>query len=185
MYTTRGKMRPNEMPSGFLDSLLSDKSDVITSKLLGSMGGDTKKLANIRNAMKLLESLPHLAGASDNELGNLVQNMFGSTAIENPFFEQAKSMIGKLDGNQFLDLVPSGQKDGKAVQDYSDAISFGTGEGYNATLPYWAQEGEDKMDLVVKNFEALLKLTDTLMGSLSDIETNVRATTEAVVEYGD
>jgi hypothetical protein len=173
------------MPSGFLDSLLSDKSDVITSKLLGSMGGDTKKLANIRNAMKLLESLPHLAGASDNELGNLVQNMFGSTAIENPFFEQAKSMIGKLDGNQFLDLVPSGQKDGKAVQDYSDAISFGTGEGYNATLPYWAQEGEDKMDLVVKNFEALLKLTDTLMGSLSDIETNVRATTEAVVEYGD
>jgi hypothetical protein len=185
MYTTRGKMRPNEMPSGFLDSLLSDKSDVITSKLLGRMGGDTKKLANIRNAMKLLESLPHLAGASDNELGNLVQNMFGSTAIENPFFEQAKSMIGKLDVNQFLDLVPSGQKDVKAVQDYSDAISFGTGEGYNATLPYWAQEGEDKMDLVVKNFDALLKLADTLMGSLSDIEMNVRTTTEAVVEYGD
>ncbi|MCK9326730.1 MAG: hypothetical protein M0P69_14660, partial [Bacteroidales bacterium] len=82
MYTTRGKMRPNEMPSGFLDSLLSDKSDVLSSKLLGSMGGDTKKLANIRNAMKLLESLQHLDGASDNEVGNLVQNMFGSTAIE-------------------------------------------------------------------------------------------------------
>ena len=185
MYTTRGKMRPNETPSGFLDSLLSDKSDVLMPKLLGGMGGDTKTLANIRNAMKLLESLPHLGGASNNELGNLVQNMFGSTSLENPFFEQAKSMIRKLDVNQFIDLVPSGQKDVKAVQDYSDAISFGTGEGYNATLPYWAQEGEDKMDLVVKNFDALLKLADTLMGSLSDIETNVRTTTEAVVEYGE
>ena len=94
-------------------------------------------------------------------------------------------MIGKLDVSQFIDLVPSGQKDVKPVQDYSDAISFGTGEGYNATLPYWAQEGEDKMDLVVKNFEALLKLTEKLTDSLSDIETNMRTTTEAVVEYGD
>lgn len=182
MYTSRGKMRPNETPSGFLDNLIGDKSEVIMPTLLGRMGGDTNYVANIRNAMKLLESLPYLGSASDTELGNLVQNMFGSTALENPFFEQAKGMMSNLDVSQFLNLVPSGQKETKAVQDYSDAMSFGTGEGYNATLPYWAQEGEDKMDLVVKNFESLLKLTEELREKLTEIETSTGATAEAIVE---
>lgn len=184
-YTGRGsKMFKGERPSAFIDRLLSDPSDVIFKNKTAMLGGSQDDMFNKRNALKVLEVLPMLGGANDSELSAMIQNIFGTSSAQNPFFEQAKNMFSLLDPSDFLGLTKVGEQFSAPVQKYSEALGYGTSEGYNATLPYWADK-EDKNEIFVKNWEGLLKFVEEMDKKLSNIEVTAAETVTAINESGE
>lgn len=184
-YTGRGsKMFKGERPSAFIDRLLSDPSDVLFKNKTAMLGGSQDDMFNKRNALKVLEVLPMLVGANDSELSAMVQNIFGTSSAQNPFFEQAKNMFAMLDPSEFLGLIKVGEQFSAPVQKYSEALGYGTSEGYNAMLPYWADK-EDKNEIFVKNWEGLLKFVEEMDKKLSNIEVATQETVTAVYESGE
>ena len=184
-YTGRGsKMFKGERPSAFIDRLLSDPSDVIFKNKIAMLGGSQDDMFNKRNALKVLEVLPMLGGANDSELSAMIQNIFGTSSAQNPFFEQAKNMFAMLDPSEFLGLTKVGEQFSAPVQKYSEALGYGTSEGYNAMLPYWADK-EDKNEIFVKNWEGLLRFVEEMDKKLSNIEVATQETVIAVNESGE
>jgi hypothetical protein len=89
-----------------------------------------------------------------------------------------------LDPREFLGLTKVGEQFSAPVQKYSEALGYGTSEGYNATLPYWADK-EDKNEIFVKNWEGLLKFVEEMDKKLSNIEVATAETVTAVNESGE
>ena len=77
------------------------------------------------------------------DISSLLADMFGDefTSGTDAFKENLIRQFKLTDVSKYADLVETGEHETNQVQKHSDALAFGTDAGYNAMLPYWAEQG--------------------------------------------
>lgn len=146
-------------------------------------GGNMGKIQSMRGAAKFFEMLFTMGSASNADLDSLMQTIVGDkfSAIDNRFKESLYAQLRLKNPNEFIELAKTGEYDTKPVQKYSDALAYGSDAGYNAMLPYWMEQGDEKKELIFR-LEAGLKIVEELRVLVGGIKDNT-ATTAKKVEY--
>lgn len=151
-YTFRKDMLPEQASN----PLYNQKNQLNLAGDYNKVGGTPDGFDRTVTGARMLEMLRTKDTDSDENIRSLMKDIFGPDKT-NLFMNQAVANWRNMDVGEFVGLEKGSERFSTPVQKYSEALAYGSKEGYNATLPYWAETGDQKLEAVFKSWPLLLE----------------------------
>ena len=176
-----GKKTISSFLKGMVEPGVMDEYDTYMSA-----GGTQESIKALYGAMSVMENLYSLGSTSNQKLDEIGRAVYGDQydAETDLFRESRRAQFRLLNPESFADLAPTGEFDTNLVQKYSDATAFGTDGGYNAILPYWAEQGDERKEIIFL-IDKIVKVVSAMQEDTSEIAGATVDTAEAIDGLGD